>query len=70
MNDSDGAAVALLVLLGIMGLSFGIGYSMGSTFSKYDYVNQGRNEGIIFCTEKPKECKIEYTYLKLKENQK
>ena len=48
----------------------GIGYGMGSTFSKDDYIPQGRNEGIIFCSENPDQCKIEYTYLKLKENQK
>lgn len=70
MNDSDGAAIVLSAILLSLGTFFGIGYSMGSTFSKYDYVNQGRNEGIIFCSENPDQCKIEYTYLKLKENQK
>lgn len=70
MNDSDGAAVVLPAILLSLATFFGIGYGMGSTFSKYDYVSQGRNQGIIFCTEKPQECKIEYTYLKLKENQK
>lgn len=66
MND-EGAAVALLVSVATF---FGLGYGMGSTFSKGDYVNQGRNEGIIFCTENKRECATEYNYLKLKGNQK
>lgn len=46
------------------------GMVMGSEISETGNITQGRNQGIIFCTEKPKECKIEYTYLKLKSNQK
>lgn len=69
MNDSDGAAVALFAV-GTIVLFFGLGYGMGHTFSKYDYIPQGRNEGIIFCMENKKQCKTEYDYLKLKENQK
>ena len=33
-------------------------------------VKKGRDDGIIFCMEKPKECKTTYDYLKLQENQK
>ena len=69
MNDSGGELVAL-ACLGIILMIFGIGYGMGSTFSKYDYIPQGRNQGIIFCVENKQECKTEYDYLKLKENQK
>jgi hypothetical protein len=29
---------------------------------------KGKNEGIVYCIEKPKECKIKYDYLKLQEN--
>jgi hypothetical protein len=49
---------------------FGLGWVISSEISKTGNITQGRNEGIIFCSEKPKECKIEYDYLKLQENQK
>ena len=43
---------------------------MGSELSESNNINIGRNQGIMFCSEKPEQCKIEYQYLKLKENQK
>jgi hypothetical protein len=43
---------------------------MGSETSETGNITQGRNQGIIFCSEKPKECAVEYSYLKLKETQK
>ena len=49
---------------------FAAGMVMGSEISETGNITQGRNEGIIFCTEKPKECSLEYQYLKLKETQK
>ena len=48
----------------------GVGMSMGSEISETGNIIQGRTEGIIFCTEKPKECAVEYQYIKLKEAQK
>ena len=48
---------------------FGLGWVISSEILETG-ITQGRNEGIIFCTEKPKECKISYDYLKLQENQK
>jgi len=65
-NEDQYTPLALIVIA----MFFGIGYGMGSTFSKDDYLPQGRNEGIIFCTENKRECATEYNYLKLKENQK
>jgi len=35
-----------------------------------DGVVDGKNQGIVFCMEQPKNCKISYEYLKLQENQK
>jgi uncharacterized metal-binding protein len=32
--------------------------------------DKGKQEGIVFCMEHQKECKISYDYLKLQENQK
>ena len=49
---------------------FGLGWVISSETSETGNITQGRNQGIIFCTEKPKECAVEYTYLKLKETQK
>ena len=49
---------------------FTSGMGLGSGFSANGNITKGRNQGIIFCTEKPKECNVEYTYLKLKETQK
>ena len=48
---------------------FGLGWVISSEILETG-ITQGRNEGIIFSTEKPKECKISYDYLKLQENQK
>ena len=58
--------VALIVAFAI----FAGGAFMGSEISEIGNITQGRNEGIIFCTEKPKECAVEYQYIKLKETQK
>ena len=49
---------------------FGLGWVISSEISETGNITQGRNQGIIFCTEKPKECAVEYSYLKLKETQK
>ena len=49
---------------------FGLGWVISSEISETGNITQGRNEGIIFCSEKPKECAVEYSYLKLKEVQK
>lgn len=49
---------------------FAGGAIMGSETSETGNIIQGRNEGIIFCSEKPKECAVEYQYIKLKEVQK
>jgi hypothetical protein len=49
---------------------FTSGMGLGSVVSEKGNITQGRNEGIIFCSEKPKECAVEYSYLKLVEAQK
>jgi len=49
---------------------FAVGVMMGSRIGDSENYETGRNMGIIFCVEKKPECKIEYTYLKLKEKQK
>lgn len=49
---------------------FTVGMIVGSEVTEQDNITKGRNEGIMLCSEKPDQCKIEYTYLKLKETQK
>jgi hypothetical protein len=49
---------------------FTSGMGLGSGLSANGNITKGRNQGIIFCSEKPKECAVEYSYIKLKETQK
>ena len=65
-DETPFGIIALIVAFAI----FAGGAIMGSETSETGNIIQGRNEGIIFCSEKPKECAVEYTYLKLKETQK
>ena len=60
------------VIFGFIAIALftGVGMSMGSVVSAKGNIIQGRTEGIIFCSEKPKECAVEYSYIKLKEAQK
>lgn len=55
------APVFLLFLCALGASSYAIGFNNGEHF--------GTNQGIVYCIEKQKECKIKYDYLKL-ENQK
>ena len=59
------------VIAFIVAFAFAAGGAiMGSAISETGNITGGRNEGIVFCTEKPKECAVEYQYIKLKETQK
>lgn len=62
MNDNN--ITPLIVLFGIafvVALSFAQGYSMGEASAK--------KETIVYCAEKPADCKIKYDFYKL-ENSK
>ena len=67
MNDNpiESLFTGILIVILIPSCVF-----LGTQLSKDIYIDQGRVQGIVLCTEKPEQCKIEYTYLKLKENQK
>jgi hypothetical protein len=65
----DSTPIGIIALIVPFALFAG-GAIMGSETSETGNITQGRNQGIIFCSEKPKECAVEYTYLKLKETQK
>jgi hypothetical protein len=62
MRDDTGAAMLVFVLM----LSIPVMYAFGIESGK----DMGKDEGIVFCIEKPQECKTTYEYLKLQENQK
>ena len=66
MNDDNllgGLLVAVFASVGVF-------FLLGSRFGYDDGVVKGKNEGIVYCVEKPKECKIAFDYLKLQEKQK
>ena len=65
-DSTPSGVIALIIAFAI----FAGGAIMGSETSETGNITQGRNEGIIFCSEKPKECKTTYDYLKLVEAQK
>jgi hypothetical protein len=66
MNDDNVFGGLLLAVFATVGVFF----LLGSRFGFDDGLEKGKNEGIVYCIEKPKECKIQYDYLKLQENQK
>jgi hypothetical protein len=65
----DNAPIGIIFTVICVSL-FGLGWVISSEISEKGNITQGRNEGIIFCSEKPKECAVEYSYIKLKEAQK
>jgi hypothetical protein len=66
MNDDSVIGGLLFALFASVGVMF----LLGSRFGFDDGVVKGKNDGIVFCMEKQKECKISYDYLKLQEKQK
>jgi hypothetical protein len=59
--------------MGVLFVMVGMGYCLGDTFSRAEHKAIGRTEGIVFCLENTKACKIEYDYmqyLKTQQNQK
>jgi len=52
-----------LIILVVSGLLM----TIGAALSVKGNIERGRNAGIIYCTEQPKQCATEYNYLKLKE---
>ena len=66
MNDDFPIGALCFGILATVAVAF----LLGSRFGFDDGMVKGKNEGIVYCIEKPKECKISYEYLKLQENQK
>ena len=65
-DETPFGIIALIVAFAI----FGGGVIMGSEISETGNITEGKNQGIVFCMEKQKECTVEYQYIKLKETQK
>jgi hypothetical protein len=62
-------SVAIPLILGLptfASLIFFLGFNIGG----YNGMSVGKDAGIVYCMEQPKNCKISYDYLKLVENQK
>ena len=62
MSDDNGAVILILILMLFIPVMYFFGMERGE--------DKGKNQGIVFCMEKQKECKTTYDYLKLQENQK
>ena len=58
--------MAVVVIAGYSAMLINIGADLSETGN----IDRGRDEGIIYCTEKPAQCATEYKYLKLKEVKK
>jgi hypothetical protein len=68
MND-DNAVLSGITCIAVLASS-AVVFLTCVRFGFDDGVVDGKNQGIVFCMEQPKNCKISYEYLKLQENQK
>ncbi len=62
-------SVVVPFILGVPTLAtliFFLGYNIG----EHNGMGVGKDTGIVYCMEQPKNCKIAYDYLKLQEKQK
>ena len=69
-NDNNNTLLTIFILFPIVCLFLAVVIIVGKIISQTDNTIKGRTQGIVFCSEKPKECSLEYQYLKLKETQK
>ena len=58
--------VSFVVNLIFMVCAMEFGMALGKTM----HIEQGRIKGIVYCSEKPEQCKLEYQNIKIKEEQK
>lgn len=69
MFDDDNGQIEFVICL-CASVTLGAATLVGSEFARPGYLKEGRDAGVIFCIEKPIQCRTEYNYLKLKETQK
>lgn len=63
INDGAEGCLSTIIGVGVIIIIIIMSCSMGATFSKAEHMKIGRNDGIKFCNEYPKECKYEYDYM-------
>jgi hypothetical protein len=66
MNEPGIIIPFILGIPTIATVIFFLGFNIGG----HNGMSVGKDVGIVYCVEKPKECKIAFDYLKLVENQK
>jgi hypothetical protein len=66
MNEPGIILPFILGIPTIVAVVFFVGFSNG----EHNGMSVGKDVGIVYCMQQPKECKIHYDYLKLQENQK
>jgi hypothetical protein len=69
MDSSQEKFIGFMIGVVIAGYSAML-INIGAVLSEKGNIDRGRDEGIIYCTEKPAQCATEYKYLKLKEVKK
>jgi len=55
-----------VIVIAVLGMLM----SIGAALSEGGNIERGRKAGIIYCTERPKQCATEYNYLKLNDVKK
>jgi hypothetical protein len=68
-TEGESMFVGFMTCLIVLVVS-GMLMSIGAVLPEKGNIERGRNAGIIYCTERPKQCATEYNYLKLKEAKK
>jgi hypothetical protein len=65
---TEGESIFVGIVTGFIVIAVaGLLMTIGAVISEKGNIERGRNAGIIYCTERPKQCATEYNYLKLKE---
>ena len=66
MMRTDGESMFIGFMTGFIVIAgAGVLMAIGAVISEKGNIERGRNAGIIYCTEQPKQCATEYNYLKL-----
>lgn len=58
-NDSSLSFFIFIAIIALFGIGYVIGYDLGEQFAQ--------KETIVYCVEKPADCKIKYDFYKLED---
>jgi hypothetical protein len=68
---TEGESIFVGIVTGFIVIAVsGILMCLGAVLSEEGNIERGRNAGIVYCAEQPKQCATEYNYLKIKEAKK